>query len=276
MKLSKLWHAKTDDDVLDLAFSINGNLGVASGKCAYIFDPNGNLLNKVCSDNFMMSVSFCCERFGFIDNDSHVYITDQNGNLIKKLYVGNDYDSAITMVKSGFVACGAKCAFFGFGGKKKWELNVGGVENGPSYHDDYWYIADWDYGKLFIAENGKMTHELYYGEPVWDTAVCGDYLAISTCTRLFLYNISNPARPKEIWRVRGIDWARQVTFSPSCKFVAFADTYHRKLKIYDLKRKLVFEKEFDDKVLSIAWKKDKIAVGLGNGHVHIYNVEVNF
>jgi len=146
MSLFQLWHYKAGGLIEGLAFSDNGHLGAASNDdCAYVFDPNGNLLNKVCGNDGMSDASYCCGRFGFVNLDNYTYITDQNGNLIKKMYVGYDYDNAITMTEDGFVACHYRCALFDLNGNKLWDLDVGWVGNGPSHYNGYWYVADIDW-----------------------------------------------------------------------------------------------------------------------------------
>ena len=271
--MTQLWSYKAEDTIYGLAFNDSGNLGVASADhCAYTLDPNGNLLNKVCRNDFMYDVSYSDGRFGLINFDDHTYITDENGNLIKKIHVGDDYDSAITLVLNGFVACAERCAFFDFNGNKLWDVDVGIVENGPSYYQGYWYVADYNWDKLLIIKDGSIVKEISYGEGVYDTTICGKYLAVSTCCSLYLYDLSDPKNPKEIWKAKGFDWVRQVAFSPDCKYIAVADTYNNKLKIYDINGNLVLGKSFNAVVVSVAWWRNRLAVGLEDGTIHVYRV----
>jgi len=271
--LAQLWSYKAENRVWSIAFSDNGNLGVASaGNCAFIFDPNGNLLNKVCGNSGMADASYSNGRFGFINWDDYAYITDENGNLIKKVYVGDYYDEAITMTSNGFVACYSECAFFDFDGNKIWDVDVGEVENGPSYHKGYWYVADWAWNKILVIKDGSIVKEISYGEYTWDTAVCDNYLAVSTRYHLYLHDLSDPRNPREIWNRGGFDSAFQVAFSPNCKYIAVADRYNHKLKIYDINGNLVLEKGYDDEVWSVAWWMDRVAVGLADGTLHTYRI----
>jgi len=279
LSLVQLWHYKAGSTIEGLAFSDNGNLGAASwGGCAYVFDQSGNLLNKVCGGDDMDDASYCCGRFGFVNWDKYAYITDQNGNLIKKVHVGGDYVEAITMTEDGFVACRYSCALFDFNGNKKWDLEVGEVENGPSHYNGYWYVADIDWNKLLIVKDGSVVKEISYGESAYDTAVCGKYLAVSTLHHLYLYDLSDPANPRELWNVGGLsgcggNGCLRVRFSPDCKYIAVADTNNHKLKIFDLKGNLVLEKDFGSSVYSVAWWRDRIAVGLRSGDIYVYKVE---
>ena len=79
--LEELWTFKANAWSNALAFSDNGYLGVASAdNCAYILDLNGNLVSKECRKygkyyvSFMNDASYCCDKFGFTNNDSNVYI----------------------------------------------------------------------------------------------------------------------------------------------------------------------------------------------------------
>ena len=279
LSLTQLWSYNAGGTIEGLAFSDNGNLGASSwDNCAYIFDPNGKLLNKVCGIGDMDDASYSNGRFGFINHDDYAYITDERGNLIKKIHVGDAYDSAITMTSNGFVACWSRCALFDFNGNELWDVDVGRVENGPSYYKGYWYVADIDWKKLLIIKDGSIVKEINYGENALDTAVCGKYLAVSTATHLYLYDLSDPTNPREIWKRGGLsgcggNGCLRVTFSPDCKYIAVADTNNYKLKIYDINGNLVLEKEYDNEVWSVAWWMDRIAVGLNDGGIYVYKVE---
>jgi len=261
---------KMKNVVWSFTFSDKGNLGIVSDKCGYVFDRNGSLLNRVCGNNNMNDVSYCCGKFGFVNWDGYVYITDENGKLIKKVHVGEDYDKAITMTKDGFVACEWGCAFFDFNGNKLWVSDVGNVGSSPSYYKGYWYVTgkwsddnnNWQ-DKLLIMKDGNVVNDISYYEWAHDTAVCGKYLAVSTETHLYLYDLSDPKNPKEIWKVGGFDWARQVAFSPDCEYIAATDARNHKLKIYNVKGDLIFEKEYYDNVISVAWKNGRMAVDVG-------------
>ena len=275
--LSELWTRKIGGSIEALTYDDNGNLGVASNDgCAYIFDSDGNLLNKICGDGWMNNASYSNGRFGFINWDGYAYITDENGNLMFKVYVGDDYTYAITMTSNGFVACGYRCAFFDFDGDKLWDVDVGEVDNGPVRHKGYWYMADGYWGKLLIVKGGKIIKEINYGEDAYATAVCDKYLAVSTYSHLYLYDLNNPANPKEIWKVGGFKLAYRVVFDPNCKCMVVADTGNHKLKVYSAFRIPVYKKYYgssnNDEVWSLAYWRDRMAVGLYDGRICVYKV----
>ena len=274
MRLTQLWHYKLSNSIEGLAFSENGNLGAALwNNCAYVFGPDGNLLNKICQYGGMSGVSYCCGMFGFIGWDGHAYITDENGNLIAKVFVGDCYDHKITMTEDGFVACRKGCAFFDFDGNKHWDLETGEVYNAPSYYNGYWYVASDSWKRLLISKYGKVINEISYGSSAYDTAVCGKYLAVTTNFYLHLYDLSDPANPRKLWRVGELDWVRQVAFSPDCKYIVVADSNKWKLEIFDIEGNLILDKSFGDYVWSVTWRADRIAVGLRKGDIYVYKVE---
>jgi len=273
----ELYSIELENIVHSLAISDNGHLGATSwDNCAYVFHPNGKLLNKICGkygiydEKYgMYDISYCCGRFGFVNLDDYVYITDENGNLIKKINVGHDYKEAITMTEDGFVACRYKCALFNFNGNKFWDLEVGHVVNGPSHYNSYWYVADKGWLKLLIVKNGSVVNEIEYNEWAYDTAVCGKYLAVSTFSYLYLYDLSDPENPKEIWKVEGFYGARQIAFSPNCWSIFVADKEGKKLKIFGINGRQTYEIDYEGDVFSVASRNGWIAVGEGN-IIHIY------
>ena len=276
MELKELWSYKTGDAVVGLAFSTNGNLGAASADdYYYVFDPKGGLLNKKCGSWEMEDASFSNDKFGFVNDDNHVYITNEDGSLWKEIYVGYDYKETITMLPDGFIACQDRCAYFDFNGNMKWDMDVGWVDNGPSVYNGYVYVADIDDKKLLILKlsDGSKVNGIYYGEEARDTAVCGNYLAVVTNHHLYLYDLSDPANPREVWSVGGINDGWQAAFSPDCRYVAIADRDGRKLRIYDLQGNEVLKKSYGTSVTAIAWFRDRIAVGLYNGEIYVYKLD---
>jgi outer membrane protein assembly factor BamB len=273
--LTELWNFKVGSEVTGLAFGEDGLLGVASrGWCAYILDQNGKLLSKACGDRWMTGASFSSGIFGFVGQDYHAYLF-KGSTFWKKVYVGEEHGIAITVLPDGFIACDEKCAYFDFDGNKRWDVKVGRVDGNPAIHKGYVYVADLELyiGHIFRLSNGSKVGNIYCGDPAYGTAVCGNYLALSTYFDLYLYDISDPANPRELWNVGGFDWARSVAFSPDCKYIAVSDTEHQKLKIFNLEGNLVFEKEYETEVREVAWWRDRIAVGLESGEVHVYAVK---
>jgi len=281
LELVELWHSKVRSSIYGLAFSDSGNLGVASGhlnSCAYVFSPRGYMLSEVCGSSWMYDASYSNGMFAFVNWDGYVYITNENGDLIKKIYVGEQYNKAVTLRDNNFIACGTECALFNLKGNKLWVVDVGYVLNKPSYSKGYWYIADRHREEVIIVKDGNIINKIVgYGERVYDTAVCDHYLAVSTWSYVYLYDISEPSTPKLIWREDGFDEVFQVAFSPDCRYIAITDTGNHELKVYDIRGNLVslvyYGDDYDDKVWSVAWWKDRIAVGLEGGDIYVYKVE---
>jgi hypothetical protein len=260
--LREAWSYETGQMVSALAFSEDGKLGVASGRCAYIFDQSGKLLNKVCGSRAMNNASYSNGIFGFTNDDGNAYLF-KGSRFWKEVHVGWKCDNAITVLPDGFIACQYRCARFDFNGNKKWDVNVGYVVNGPAVRKGLIYIAD-SWGKLHIISkiDGSEANEISYRESAYNIAVCGDYLAVGTEHYLYLYDISEPANPEELWRVGGFNIASNVAFSPDCRYIAVSDVKNRRLKAFSVYGKLMYEKEYSAYVTAVAWWGDRIAVGL--------------
>lgn len=259
--------------VSSLAFSKSGNLGFSSfDRCAYVVDLSGNVLGKACGDDYMTDSSYSSGRFGFTNYDEHVYIMDEKGKLIEKVYVGSDYADAVTMRPDGFLACLSRCAFFDFSGGKKWEMGVGHVVNGPSYYKGYWYVADTNLNEVLIVRDGRVIGGMAYSDSALDTAVCGNYLAVVTYSSLYLYDLSNPAVPKEVWKANEFSMANQVAFSPNCNHIAVVDWEGSAFDIFSIKGRLVFKERYDVSPISVGWWKNSTAIGFKDGTVGFYDV----
>jgi len=275
--LTKIWeHTNEKFSINKLAFSSSKNLAFVSySKCAYVFDPDGNLLNEVCGDSYMESVSYYDGKFGFTNWDEHVYITDESGGLIKKLKIGGDYTQSIGLTQNGFLACRSKCGFFDFNGNKYWDLEIRFVLNNPVFHKGYWFIPSHGLKKLFVVKNGEIVKEIESEEYVNSVGVCDNYLAMSTYYTLNLFDIRNPEEPKRIWTKSNFNGANQVAFDSSCKYIAVANQNGKKLEIISLDKKTVLSREYNAEVTSVAWQEDRIAVGLWdmfNGYVRVYKI----
>ena len=200
LSLTELWRYEVGDGVEGLAFSDDGKLGIAShDNCAYILDQNGNLLNMICGNGDMSDASYSNGTFSFVNGDDYAYLF--NGTTFwKKVYVGDGYDSAITVLPDGFIACAGKCVYLDFNRSMGWDVYVGWVENGPAVYERYIYVADHYWNKLLILSlsNGSIVNEISYWEHAWDAAVCGNYLAVGTSSYLYLYDVSNPVNPREL------------------------------------------------------------------------------
>ena len=154
---------------------------------------------------------------------------------------------------------------------KLWDLYVEEVWYDSPYYNGYWYVVDED-GKLMIVKDGSVVKEISYGESALDTAVCGKYLAVSACCHLYLYDLSDPANPREIWRVGGFDWAWQLAFSPNCKYILVVDSGHNKLKLFDIEKgDKILERKYKTEVISIALNGRQIAVG-ASSYLYIYHI----
>jgi WD40 repeat protein len=270
LSLTELWRYNTPSAVNALAVDDNGNVGIASD-CAYLLDQNGNLINKTCGGEVMSDVSFLNGLFAFACGDGSTYLF--NGTIFwKKLNAGG---WTLDLQPNGFLACSRlECAYLDFNGNYWWDRNLGWIAKGPSVHDGYVYVGDYDAGNLYILRltDGYKTGQVSYGMSVWNSEVCGDYLAVGTEFRLYLYIISDPSEPREIWSVGGLRRVLSVAFSSDCKYVAALDTYNKRLKIYHVNGTLVLD--VGSEAATLDWNGNRVAVGLYNGTVIVYGIGV--
>ncbi|UXD22569.1 hypothetical protein IPA_06310 [Ignicoccus pacificus DSM 13166] len=291
LALCLFWTYKTGNSVNELAFSEDGHLGVAAGSCAYILDQNGNLVSKYCEIGAMSDVSYCCDKFGFINWNGNAYIYDLINGTWGRIYVGDGYDHAITMLKDGFLAGDYNLAYFKFDGSKKWDMSMNYITNylgnGPAVYKEYVYVPrygwfHWGEGALTILKlsNGSEVKSILFNENVWDAQVCGKYLALGTAHHVILYDISDPTNPRLLWgfggmatRCNGVGCggARNVAFSPDRRYLISTNVEDKKIHIFNIQAgKQVLERLFEDWVISVSWWRDRIAVGLRNGIVYVF------
>lgn len=283
--LSKIQEQFRLEEAGSLAFSDNGNLGVASGKCGYIFDLSGKLLNKVC-DNWgkMNDVSYSNGKFGFVSESGNVYITDESGNLIKTIRVGSDYNRKIVLSPKGFLVCDYGCVSFDYNGKDFWIKDYLSVAEGNlSYYKNYWIIPTSAEFFKKVMINSYRYYDVYrlmdfYPDDPRSTAVCGDYLAVATNHRLHLFKFERDESLlswylKKIWTIDNLDFPTHVVFSPKCKYIAVTDWGEKRLKIFDIKGRQVLEKKYNIEIASIAWWEDRIAISFKKEGIRMYKVK---
>ncbi|UXD22618.1 hypothetical protein IPA_06735 [Ignicoccus pacificus DSM 13166] len=289
-----LWTYKTGSIVEGLTFSDDGKLGVVSyDHCIYILDQKGNLIIKKCGNNAMLGASYCCDKFGFVNEDGNAYIYDLKNGTWKKVYVGSDHAQTITMLQDGFLAgsFNDKLAYFTFDGFKGWDVEVD-ISGAPTVYGEYVYVPGYSTpsyctyckGALIILNisSGERVRIITFSENVNSAQVCDHYLALGTAHHVYLYNISNPLSPKLLWSVGGIasscTWdvcggAIDIAFSPDCKYILSADNNDHKIHIFDIKGNQVLERKFESHVWSVAWWRDRIAIGLYNGKVYVLKIK---
>ncbi|UXD22257.1 hypothetical protein IPA_02980 [Ignicoccus pacificus DSM 13166] len=297
LSLAPLWRYETGGSVRGLAFSDDGYLGIASGgRCAYVFDTNGNLISKECEGLRINDVSYCCGKFGFINSliayYEYIYIYDIETQEWDKISVRYDYyaDQAISMLKDGFLLGYANIVYLDPKGNEKWKMKLERVSNGPAVYGNYVYVPRWDWpsweeGALTILElsDGREVKTIKFFKRIWDAQVCGNYLALGAAHNVYLYDISYPYDPRLLWGVDGIAnscygggcaGAYNIAFSPDCKYLASSDVNDKKIHIFDVATgRQVLEKQFGDYVWSVAWWRDRIAIGTNNGTVIMLKVE---
>ncbi|UXD21754.1 hypothetical protein IPA_07620 [Ignicoccus pacificus DSM 13166] len=279
--MSQVWSYDIGSSVEALAFSDNGNLGAASvDRCAYVFDQSGNLLNKVCGDDWMNDISYANGKFLADNYDNYLYVMSERGTLIKKLEVGESYDDGVTAFSQGFIVCDDYCAYYNWNYEKIWDTSVGSNTHtsGPAIAKGYVYALAVDSGKVKIISlsSGSVEGSVTLDGDAYDVAACGNYLAAASQDKLYLYSLDDPTSPTLLWTkdisLGDADY-RSLAFSPNCKFLALADTNNDQVDIFNAKTgAIVYTKDFD-RPTAVAWWKDELAVAQKDGSIYVFRLE---
>ncbi|UXD22476.1 hypothetical protein IPA_05265 [Ignicoccus pacificus DSM 13166] len=283
LPLNILWTSDTPTDLSEgIAISDDGTVAVASDdNCIYFFDTTGNLLTQSCATTDMDDVSYYDGKFYAVNFDNEVYIFDTKGNPEGTFSISDDHDESIKAFDGGIVLGGSELALYDFNGNVKWTILVGEIDNSPSVYGDYIYAADINYDRLLVvyAPSGSVVSTINYTDSAHDTSICGHYLAVTTSSKLYLYDISSPASPKLLWSVGTFGGGYnvgelQVTFSPDCNYIAVADTRNYTLVIYDIQGYVENSLKFSQGVYGIDWKGSVLAISLENGTIIAYDTGI--
>jgi len=249
-----------------LAVSEDGLLGFIVDNCAHILDTkNMKIAGKACGEDSMEGASYSHGIFAFVGWDNNVYLF-KGGKYWKKVKVDRDYRRAVTVLPDGFIACYEYCAKFTFDGEKVWDKRIGGIMFRTAVHRGYVYVPDmWKRALLvFRLRNGETVNEIKYGEFASTAVVCRNYLAVGEWNHVYLYDISDPKNPKELWRKDGFGAITDIAFSPDCNTVAVCDEYNQRLVLLSSSGYLVGKVECENEPLSVAWGRSVLAVELTN------------
>jgi len=190
ISLTQLWTFEING--YGLAFSEDGLLGVAShDDCAYVLDPNGNLVSKYCGNGAVNDASYC-NKFGFVNYDDNAYIYDLSTGSWKVVYVGVDYSDAITVLEDGFLAGYRKLAYFDFNGNKRWDVSMKYIENGSAVSKGCVYVPRWDWpspkGALTILKlsDGSVIRSIEFNERFWTPKFVATTWPLELATSTFM------------------------------------------------------------------------------------------
>ncbi len=301
LSLTSLWTFKAEGAITGLAFSDDGHLGVASaGGCAYVLGPNGHVVATRCAGGRISDVSYCCDKFAFIETDGHVLIYNVRSQKWSKISIDKRYAASITMLTpTNFVACGscaylareceARCGYFDASGTLYWSIDVGAVIRGPASFAQYLYVpahecfgCGTNEALIVDKHSGRVINKLGpFVDKVWSSAVCGNYLALGLSHALLFYSLENPAFPKLLWKKGGFNqlnpiwWSAGVTsiaFAPGCRYLAAVDGYSGNLYIMDIHGNVVYKKGFSTRAYAVAWWRNEVAVGLYDGRVIVFSI----
>jgi len=247
---------------MPIAMCPDGLIGIGRGECAYIFDKDMNLLDKKCGRWRMYSAS-CSENgiLGFSNKDGCVYLF-RGGKFWNKIYIGWVYKPVITVLPDGFILCDDDCALFDFSKNRIWAEGIRAVESGPAVYKGYVYVPDykWDRLRILRLKDGREVNGIGRIEGALSVSVCKDYLAVGASWHLYLYDVSDPANPRELWSAEGFWGARRAAFSPGCSALAVCNECGGELKFFSADGKFLGKKAYGSRVLGVVWGEDAMLV----------------
>ncbi len=212
-KLVRTWMVQVKGKPYSIAVDGKSDVVGVAAKCAYL-DRSSNKIAEVCpKDDSMSSVSSCCGIFVFLSFDARIYIMSSNGTVLWKGGFGKkNYHDAVLLDRTGLLLCGkGGCYHIDLKGREGWNVYASLVLNPPaeSFINSkgksltVYYIPDLR-GRVIIATKGLVIDYLVFDEPVYSVASCGNLLAVSGKYNLYLYNISDPFKPKLLWKREGL------------------------------------------------------------------------
>ena len=297
IKLVKTWIVHVKGKPYSIAIDgLSRTIGVA-GKCAYLLNSEGKEITKVCPKNdTMSSVSSCCGIFVFLSFGAKIYIIKNNGTVLwKGKFSKEEYHDAVLFDRNGLLFCGrGGCYHMGLKGKEEWRVYASLVLNAPAESSievrgrriPVYYIPDIR-GRVIIVTKGLVIDYLVFDEPIYSVATCKDLLAVSGKYNVYLYNISEPFKPKLLWKRGGLDVGFQVAFSPDCKYLVVTNVVSKDMRVFDVNGNevavLSYVSEPNCKAkgteiriytpLSVAWRDDLLIIGYREGQVIAFKVE---
>ncbi|UXD22750.1 hypothetical protein IPA_07920 [Ignicoccus pacificus DSM 13166] len=247
-------------------------IGTSDGS-GYVVSCNGTYLSQIKALASMNDVSYCCGKYAFVSSDNNIYLTTENGKLITKIPISFKYNEAVILTPKGILACSSSCAFFNMKGKLIWSFDLGKIAGEPSYYKDYAYVPDVAGKELLILNltDGKKVGEVFFGEPVYTSDVCGNLLVVGGQKDVYLFNLTDPTDPKYLWDFNIPGFVGDVKFSPDCNYIAVINMAKNYVHIYDINGQILYSKYFDEPVTAITWGKG-LVVGLQDGTVEAFNV----
>ncbi len=277
LSLTEFWTFKLKGSE-GVAFSSGGYLGVAGiDGCAYVFDFNGNLKQRLCVREGFSDVSSFGNEFAFSNYDGYVYVIDPTKGLVAKYLVGLKENDAVTLLSDGFIACKWDCTYYKVS-EVRWRIDLHWIDNGPKIYLKKVYIPEKDLDEVLIAslDTGEVLKRVRFDSPVWSVELCGSELAVVTSEKVYLFELKSPTDLEEKSSVPASSPFR-VAFSPDCSYLAVADKSGY-LRIYSLNDglELVAAKRLPGAGQSVAWWNSYLAVTTTNGTLIVYEVHGNF
>ncbi|UXD22560.1 hypothetical protein IPA_06220 [Ignicoccus pacificus DSM 13166] len=275
LKLVPQWNFKTNGWVNGLVFSHDGKLGIAaSSSCAYVV-KEGSVISRMCTGTNIMDVSYCCNTFGFIDNEGKVLLFNNEWRTLK---LSDDFNGGILLLPSAFVAAGNYLQLTLYNGTSLWRLKVGLVRHGLAVIGNRLYSADIGLRRLLVVDvtRGNIIKMLNYPsfkqEGIYDVKSCDRYLAVTTSSRVYLFEVTPNGSLAKLWVKPGFKFAFTISFSSDCKYLAVVDQNDFSISILNSSGSIVYKLNVRNLPTAISWSMTSIAVGFLDGSVKTFEV----
>jgi len=165
------------------------------------------------------------------------------------------------------LACGLGCTKYGQNGIE-WTILKDKLIEIAEYVGGYWYIAT---GKdLIIVDNdGKIVRVWSFKNngdgDIWVIKKCCHLLAVSTFYHLYLYDVSDPENPREIWNKGGFNGLVSIDFYKEYgipRVLAATDKYNKMVKILNIgDGEELLSESFELAPISVAFTRDYLVIG---------------
>ncbi len=239
----------------------------------YLIIPMEDKLNYVEYYPLPTSLSHSDNRF-FVLVGNEVRLHDAiNGNLIASFTIDDAYAKVIKGLNAtSFVACNTTCAkFIIYNGQLKalWNTNNVGQASDVSYYKGLLFIADREWWKVEVINEttGKIIKNITFAVPVTSVSACGDLLAASGSSYVYVYNLTSG---KVIKLLGPFGYINKVRFSPKCTYLLVeADD---SVYLYFASNLTLALKECwcPNALKDVTWFKDDV---FGDSYVPIYSPE---